>query len=135
MGSIHIESREGFLHGQVRATCSKSVVKPHAICYHQASSQMRSLGLLRLDDTCSHQHDDRLVASCCQQTCCNADVNRLAAICRQPTCCDADVNRPAAICRQPTCCDADVNRPAAICCQQACCDAGCEQICCKAQLT
>ena len=57
------------IHGQVRATCSKSVVKPHAICYHQASSQMRSLGLLRLDDTCSHQHDDRLAASCCQHSC------------------------------------------------------------------
>ena len=41
------------LHGQVRATGSKSVVKPPAICCHQASCQVRSPGLLRLDDTFS----------------------------------------------------------------------------------
>ena len=58
-----------YLYGQVRATCRKSVVKRHAIYCHQASCQMRSFGLLRLDDTCLHQHDDRLAASCCQHSC------------------------------------------------------------------
>ena len=106
-------SYDCLIHGQVRAACSKSVVKLHANCCRQASCQMRSLGLLRLDDTCSHQHDDRLAANCCKQTCCNADVNRLAAICRQQNCCDADVNRFAAICLQQSSCKDDVNRLAA----------------------